>query len=79
MNKLEQRQREVLRQVHGEPVISITFDGYSDGNVSMWAHTKHDQSYDKAYDLVLQFHADLTRFISDSGMCPFSPDFKAPD
>lgn len=73
---MEMRQRSALHKTHGNPIVSIDFEGFSDGHVSMFQHTFHDQDYYQVKTILIKFRDHLDKFIQDEGMCPFNPEFK---
>jgi len=75
MDAKTHRQQAALASVHGQPVIALSFYGYSDGHVSMWQHTNHAEDYERAKKLLIAMQLHLTQFIDDGAMCPFNPEF----
>ena len=66
-----QRRNQIARK--GRPVLSLEFDVFLDGDVSMWAHTRHDIPFPQMQAAFEAIQAHLARFISDADMCPFNP------
>jgi len=71
------RQRSVQYTTKGRPVLALEFDVFSDGAVSMWAHTRHEIPFKEMYDAFVAIQQHITSFIADAGMCPFNPSLHA--
>lgn len=68
---LDNKQRVALINRRGQPSMTLEFDVWPDGSVSMWTHLKHGDDYDQVKQ---QFQATLSHlesFIKDGDMCPF--------
>lgn len=76
---LTNRQRAILYEKKGRPILALEFDVFPSGEVSMWAHTRHMVPFAEmklAFDAI-QRH--LSAFIADADMCPFNPEFLKED
>jgi hypothetical protein len=73
--KFANRQREIQQARKGRPVLSLEFDVYEDGEVAMWAHTRHEIPFAQMQAAFEAIRDHLTRFIADGDMCPFNPQF----
>ena len=69
------RQRNAIWKANGEPLIVITFDGFPNGEVSMWQSTKHSSDYDTVRQSLIKMREHLDRFLKNERMCPFHPEF----
>jgi hypothetical protein len=69
------RQRTTQYKTKGRPTLSLEFDAFSDGDVSMWAHTRHEIPFHEMRAAFEAIQSHLKRFISDEAMCPFNPMF----
>lgn len=70
------RQRQAIRDSHGELVVGLDFEGFADGHISMWQHVDHGMDYAQTRELIKKMRDHLDRFIEDESMCPFNPEFK---
>lgn len=70
------RQRKATWKANGEPVVVITFDGFVNGEISMWQSTNHSADYDTVRQALMQMRDHLDRFLKDERMCPFHPEFR---
>jgi hypothetical protein len=70
------RQRKALWDANGEPIVIVTFDGFEDGNLSMWQSTNHAADYDTVRASLVKMRDHLDKFLKDERMCPFHPEFK---
>lgn len=68
---LANHQRDALVAVNGEPALTLEFDVWADGNVSMWTHLKHGDDYNAVKRQFVAIRRHLDRFIKDGDMCPF--------
>jgi hypothetical protein len=48
---------------------------FADGEVSMWAHTRHDVPFTQMEQAFKAIQRHLSSFIADKAMCPFNPAF----
>jgi len=69
------RQRDKLYTKRGKPVLSLEFDVWSEGKVSMWAHTRHDVDFQEMKRAFVECRDHLNAFIEDEAMCPFNHQF----
>ena len=51
--------------------MTLEFDVWPDGDVSMWTHLKHGDNYDQVKQQFQAIRSHLDTFINDGGMCPF--------
>lgn len=69
------RQREIQHAHKGRPILSLEFDVYADGSVSMWTHTRHEIPFSDMQQAFEACRDHIVRFIADGNMCPFNPQF----
>lgn len=69
------RQRKAQYASKGRPTLSLEFDVFPDGEVSMWAHTRHEIPFDEMQAAFESVRRHLVSFIADAYMCPFNPAF----
>ena len=70
---LADKQRRALIKDKGPPALTLEFDVWADGAVSMWTHLRHGDDYRV---VLVQFRSilnHLQEFIRDGDMCPFAP------
>lgn len=72
---LTNRQRNILYQKNGRPTLALEFDVFPDGEVSMWAHVRHDVPFVEMKAAFEAIKRHLESFIADGEMCPFNPAF----
>jgi len=65
------KQREALLSMLGAPALSLEFDVWPDGNVSMWTHLNHAADYAKTRADFIAIRDHLNSFIAAEAMCPF--------
>lgn len=68
---LAEKQRQVLRAEKGEPVLTLEFDIFEDGGLSMWTHFEHGSDFESAKRRLIEIRDHLDSFISAQSMCPF--------
>lgn len=68
---LSDEQRAVLIRERGEPKLSLEFDVFNDGQVSMWTHFNHADNFNGVKESLKAIHTHLTEFLKDEKMCPF--------
>jgi hypothetical protein len=72
----DQQRRNLIAQ-KGEPLVSVEFDFWPDGSLSMWNHMPHGKDFDQVTAALVAMRDRLAKFIEDGpAMCPFSPKFK---
>ena len=69
------RQRAAQYRVKGQPTLALEFDAYSSGEVSMWAHTRHEVPFEEMKAAFEAIRRHLASFLADEAMCPFNPKF----
>lgn len=69
---LADKQREALLRERGDPVITLEFDVFGDGQVSMWTHFSHGADFLEIKKCLVAVNEHLSNFIRDENMCPFS-------
>ena len=74
-DKFANRQRAIQQQRKGRPTLMLEFDVYPDGEVAMWAHTRHDVPFVEMKRAFEACQSHLAHFIVDGDMCPFNPAF----
>jgi hypothetical protein len=65
--------RSALHASRGKPVLSIDFEVFANGEVSMWTHFDHGMPFGDAETHLKAIQAHLAKFIRDRAMCPFHP------
>ena len=70
---LVNHQRDALIAANGEPALTLDFDVWPDGSVSMWTHLRHGDDYEATEQQFVAIQEHLGRFIKDGAMCPFHP------
>ena len=70
------RQRKAIWNAKGEPVVVIAFDGFADGEISMWQSTNHAADFDTVRQALVQMRDHLDGFLKNERMCPFHPEFR---
>lgn len=68
-----EKQRSALVASKGEPAMTLEFDVWSDGNVSMWTHLNHSGDYEETKKRFMKIRDHIDSFMSDGTMCPFCP------
>jgi len=69
---LAEQQRQALIKERGEPLLTLEFDVFEGGMVSMWTHFKHGEDFEKAKSRLTACRDKLTEFLRDAEMCPFN-------
>lgn len=67
------KQRAVMYEEKGKPILILDFDIFLDGQVAMWTHTKHGIPFPQMKAAFQAAVDHLTSFISNESMCPFYP------
>lgn len=70
---LADSQRDALIAERGEPALTLEFDVFSDGSVSMWTHFVHGADFEVTRGRLEAIGRHLSEFIRDRRMCPFKP------
>ena len=70
------RQRAIQQARKGRPTLMLEFDVYGDGEVAMWAHTRHEIPFAVMQQAFEACRDHLQRFLTDGDMCPFNPQFR---
>ena len=68
---LADKQREARIQEKGKPRLSLEFDVFADGSVSMWTHFEHGDDFEEVKAALLSVREHLDEFLKDEKMCPF--------
>lgn len=74
--KFANRQREIQQARKGRPTLSLEFDVYADGEVAMWAHTRHEVPFAEMEHAFEAIRDHVARVLADGDMCPFNPAFR---
>lgn len=72
---LTNKQRAFLYEKNGRPTLALEFDVFPSGEISMWAHTRHDVPFAVMQQAFEAIQSHLARFLADGVMCPFNPAF----
>lgn len=65
------KQREALISELGQPQLTLEFDVWGEGKVSMWTHFDHSEDYQAVRKRLLAIRDHLDGFLKDEKMCPF--------
>lgn len=68
---LTDKQREARILERGRPVLSLEFDVFDDGSVSMWTHFDHSADFGVTRRQLHAIKEHLDAFLADEAMCPF--------
>lgn len=68
---LTDKQREGRISEKGTPELSLEFDVFSDGSVSMWTHFNHGDDFLRVRRHLEAVVDHLSEFLKDEKMCPF--------
>ena len=65
------KQREALISELGQPKLTLEFDVWGEGKVSMWTHFAHSDDYGDVKKRLIAIRDHLDGFLKDEKMCPF--------
>lgn len=68
---LADKQREARIEDKGRPKLSLEFDVFADGSVSMWTHFEHGDDFEDVKKSLTAVQEHLAEFLKDENMCPF--------
>lgn len=68
---LADKQRHILVESFGEPVLSLEFDVWKSGGISMWTHFNHAAEYAATRAQLIAIRDHLDSFLKAEAMCPF--------